>query len=63
MAGKFEHSLVVCVQQANDIVDVVGEHLGLVKKGKEMVGMCPFHNDHRPSMYVSPAKQCGRGCH
>ena len=57
MAGKFEHSLVVRVQQANDIVDVVGEHLGLVKKGKEMVGMCPFHNDHRPSMYVSPAKQ------
>ena len=67
MAGRFEHSLVVRIQQACDIVDVVGEHLSLVKKGKDLVGMCPFHNDHRPSMYVSPSKQifkcfaCGVG--
>lgn len=45
----------------------MGEHLNLVRKGKDWVGICPFHQDHRPSMYVSPAKQlfkcfaCGAG--
>jgi len=55
------------VQQANDIVDVISEHVSLRKKGKEMVGLCPFHDDHRPSMNVNSVKQifkcfaCGAG--
>jgi DNA primase len=67
VALRFDNSIVARVQQANDIVDVIGEHLSLAKKGKEMVGICPFHSDHRPSMYVNPAKQifkcfaCGAG--
>ena len=67
MPGTFDRSIVNQVQQANDIVDVVGEHLKLTPKGAEMVGLCPFHTDHRPSLYVSPAKQifkcfaCGAG--
>jgi len=67
MAGMFDNSLVVQVQQANDIVDVIGEHISLKKKGREMVGMCPFHDDHRPSLNVSSVKQifkcfaCGAG--
>jgi len=64
---QFDASLISRIQQANDIVDVVAEHLSLAKKGKEMVGLCPFHTDHKPSMYVNPAKQifkcfaCGAG--
>lgn len=67
MAGSFDYSLISRIQQANDIVDVVSEHLRLERKGKELVGLCPFHSDHRPSLYVSPAKQifkcfaCGAG--
>jgi DNA primase len=67
MSGLFENSTVSRVQQANDIVDIIGEHVSLAKKGREMVGLCPFHDDHRPSMYVNPAKQiykcfaCGAG--
>ncbi len=57
MAGKYDISLISRIQQANDIVDVISEHLSLTKKGKELVGLCPFHTDHRPSMYVNPAKQ------
>ncbi len=55
------------VKERADIVDVVGEHVVLKKKGKEFVGICPFHDDSRPSMTVSPAKQfyycfsCGAG--
>ncbi|MHC4763393.1 MAG: CHC2 zinc finger domain-containing protein, partial [Planctomycetota bacterium] len=67
MAGFFDEATIIRIQQANDIGDVIGEHVNLVKKGKEMVGLCPFHQDHRPSMYVNEAKQifkcfaCGAG--
>ena len=55
------------VKERADIVDVVGEHVVLKKKGREFVGVCPFHDDSKPSMTVSPAKQfyycfsCGAG--
>jgi len=67
MAGMFDNSMVLQVQQANDIIDVIGEHVSLKRKGREMVGLCPFHDDHRPSMNVNPVKQifkcfsCGAG--
>ena len=67
MSGAFDNSIVNQVQQANDIVDVISEHVSLKKKGREMVGLCPFHDDHRPSMYVNTVKQifkcfaCGAG--
>jgi DNA primase len=55
------------VKERADIVDVVGEHVLLKKKGRDFVGICPFHDDTSPSMTVSPAKQfyycfsCGAG--
>lgn len=67
MPGKWDYNQITQIQQANDIIDVISEHLNLEKKGKEMVGLCPFHTDHRPSMYVNPEKQifkcfaCGAG--
>jgi len=67
MAGMFDNQIVLEVQQANDIVDVISEHVSLKKKGREMVGLCPFHDDHKPSMNVNSVKQifkcfaCGAG--
>ena len=67
MAGMFDNRIVLEVQQANDIVDLISEHVSLKKKGREMVGLCPFHDDHRPSLNVSSTKQifkcfaCGAG--
>ncbi|MBL8991169.1 MAG: DNA primase [Phycisphaerae bacterium] len=55
------------VLDATDIVRLVGEHVSLKKKGREWVGLCCFHDDHNPSMYVVPSKQifhcfvCGAG--
>ena len=54
---KLEHSQISRVQQANDIIDVISEHVKLTRKGREMVGLCPFHDDHKPSMNVNPDKQ------
>ncbi|MFW6133508.1 MAG: DNA primase [Planctomycetota bacterium] len=64
---RFDETFVQQVQQATDIVDLVGQYVALKKRGKEFVGLCPFHQDNRPSMYVSPVKQifkcfaCGAG--
>ncbi|GJM18729.1 MAG: DNA primase [Phycisphaeraceae bacterium] len=55
------------VRDASDIVAVVGEVVSLKAKGREYVGLCPFHDDRKPSMYVVPNKQifhcfaCGAG--
>ena len=40
-----------------DIVDVIGQRIPLVKKGKNYWGVCPFHDDTNPSMSVSRDKQ------
>lgn len=50
-----------------DIVDVVSHYAPLTSKGRNLVGLCPFHPDHDPSMSVSREKQmfkcfvCGEG--
>ncbi len=55
------------VLDATDIVELIGEHLALHAKGREYVAVCPFHDDHKPSMSVVPHKQifhcfsCGAG--
>ncbi|MCH7919320.1 MAG: DNA primase [Planctomycetes bacterium] len=67
MPGVYEQIDVDRIQQANDVVDVVGEYVSLTRRGSEWVGICPFHEDHRPSMYVTEVKQifkcfaCGAG--
>lgn len=40
-----------------DIVDVIGERIPLVARGKNFFGVCPFHDDSNPSLCVSREKQ------
>ena len=55
------------MREASDIVEVIGECVQLRPRGREFVGLCPFHDDHKPSMCVVPSKQifhcfsCGTG--
>lgn len=43
-------------KQAN-IVDIISSYIPLTQKGKNYFGVCPFHEDHSPSMSVSEEKQ------
>ena len=45
------------IRNKTDIVDVVSKYVNLTKTGKNYIGVCPFHDDHSPSMSVSPEKQ------
>jgi DNA primase len=45
------------VKAANDIVDVVGSYIALRPAGPTFKGLCPFHDDHRPSFTVDPRWQ------
>lgn len=55
------------IQQSINIIDVIGKHIHLDKKGSEFYGKCPFHDDHKESLQVSERKQiykcfpCGAG--
>ena len=53
----FDESLVNDVLKHADIVKVIQSYLPLVKKGKDYLAKCPFHDDTNPSMHVSPDKQ------
>ena len=45
------------IRQNANIVDIISDYLPLTKKGKNYVTICPFHDDHTPSMVVSEEKQ------
>ena len=34
------------------VSEIVGKRLKLVKRGREFLGICPFHNDTKPSLAV-----------
>ncbi len=52
------------VLQAIDIVQLIGQSVALKRRGKDFVGLCPFHSEKTPSFHVSPTKQFFRcyGC-
>lgn len=55
------------IQSAIDIFDVVSDYVPLNQKGKNFIGLCPFHQEKTPSFSVSVEKQiykcfgCGEG--
>ena len=55
------------IKDAARIEEVVGQYVQLVQKGKNLLGLCPFHADTSPSFTVSPEKGifycfgCGAG--
>ena len=55
------------VRARADIVDVISHYIQVSRKGRSYAALCPFHDDHTPSMSISPDRQiykcfvCGSG--
>ena len=66
IANSFDE-VISLIKDRLDIVDVVSQYVVLKKSGANYWGLCPFHNDNKPSMSVSPSKgiykcfSCGAG--
>jgi DNA primase len=50
-------SVIDDVKQKIDIIDIIGQHITLVKSGRTFRGLCPFHGEKHPSFYVYPEQQ------
>ncbi len=48
------------VRRAIDIVELVGRYIQLRRQGRMFVGLCPWHDDRRPSLQVNPERQSFR---
>jgi DNA primase len=45
------------IKQAVDIVSLIGDYLPLRREGSRYKALCPFHDDHKPSLVVNPERQ------
>ena len=67
MAGLIPEETIAKVRNNVNIVNVISQYVSLEKKGKDFVGLCPFHEEKTPSFTVSEGKQffkcfgCGKG--
>lgn len=67
MAGRIPEDFINEVRNSVNIVDVISQYVSLEKKGKDYIGLCPFHQEKTPSFTVNEEKQffkcfgCGKG--
>lgn len=57
---RIEQETINEIREKNDILDVVSEYVKLEKRGRNYIGLCPFHDEKTPSFSVSEEKQI---CH
>lgn len=67
MAGRFSEEFLTELRFKNDIEQTISAYTQLKRRGKNLVGLCPFHNEKTPSFTVYPDSQsfycygCGVG--
>ena len=67
MPSPGSDGITAAIKRAVNIVDVIGEQVSLTRRGRTFKGLCPFHDDHNPSLNVDPERQhyrcfsCGAG--
>ena len=54
---QMDNNLINEIRNSVDIVDIISGYIPLTSRGKNYFGVCPFHDDHSPSMSVSKEKQ------
>ncbi len=65
--ARHSDSILSAIKSTVDIVTLVGDYVRLRRAGSKYKGLCPFHQDHNPSLEVNPDRQsykcwsCGAG--
>lgn len=54
--ANISYEEILSIQRKANIVDIIRDYVPLMQRGKNYFGICPFHDDHNPSMSVSPEK-------
>lgn len=54
--ANISYEEILSIQRKANIVDIIRDYVPLTQRGKNYFGICPFHDDHNPSMSVSPEK-------
>ncbi len=63
----YDRDLIESVLKHADIINVISSYLNVIRKGKNALAICPFHDDKNPSLNISSEKQiykcfsCGEG--
>ncbi len=64
---RHSEATLATIKQSLDLVALVGEYLPLHRAGSKFKALCPFHDDHNPSLELNPERQsfkcwsCGAG--
>lgn len=64
---KLTEDIINDIRNSASITEVIGTYINIEKKGKNAVALCPFHDDHDPSLSISEDKKiykcfvCGNG--
>ena len=67
MAQRFSDEFLAELRMRSDIEQIISSYTPLKRRGKNLVGLCPFHNEKTPSFTVYPESQsffcfgCGAG--
>lgn len=67
MSGYIPEEIVEQVRLSCDIAQIIGDYVKLKRRGQNLIGLCPFHQEKTPSFTVSTQKQiyhcfgCGQG--
>lgn len=67
MATRFSSDFIDKLRDGNDIESVISSYIELRRRGRNLVGLCPFHNEKTPSFTVYPETSsyycfgCGAG--
>lgn len=65
--SRISEDVLIEIRKQADIADIIQRYIPLVKKGKNFAAVCPFHDDHDPSLSINLDKQiykcfvCGEG--
>jgi len=52
--ARFSDDFIQQIRDSNDVESVIGSYINLKRRGKNLVGLCPFHNEKTPSFTVYP---------